>query len=317
MWYGPNWLKILITSKNTGDLPGLRQCPRLLGALPPSSGGPRNTSQWLRAGKGTSPRRSPGSTNMEIAEYVYQYGFAERFSEYQYDEERQAQKAKKALSVLEDFCGGPGSLEALTLLDLGCSAGLMTRLYSRNFSRTVGVDIDAPAVKHAAANYSSDKLQFLVRDAMDTGFPSESFDVITCTHIYEHVPDFKKLMGEIRRMLKKGGICYFAAQNRLSLIEPHYGLPLLSVVPKPIAHVYSRLFGKGDHYYETMLTLGNLRKLVAGFECHDYTLKIMQEPDKYHATELLSPGSLKQGVALAVAHLAYFLCPTYVWILRK
>ncbi|MBI5571802.1 MAG: methyltransferase domain-containing protein [Desulfomonile tiedjei] len=254
---------------------------------------------------------------MEIAELVYQYGYSEHFSEYQYDEERQAQKARKALSVLEDFCGGPGSLEALTLLDLGCSAGLMTRLYSRQFQRTVGVDIDAPAVRHAAANFSTDKLQFLVRDAMDTGLPAESFDVVTCTHIYEHVPDFKKLMAEIGRVLKKGGICYFAAQNRLSLIEPHYGLPLLSVVPKPIAHIYFRLFGKGDHYYETMLTLGKLRELAAGFECHDYTLKIMSEPVKYHATELLTPGSLKQGLALAVARLAYFLCPTYVWILRK
>ena len=254
---------------------------------------------------------------MEIAGYVYQYGFSERFAEYQYDEQRQARKAMKTLSVLEDFCGGPGSLEALTLLDLGCSSGFMTRLYGRTFGRTVGVDIDSPAVEYAAAHFSSNKLEFLVRDAMDTGFGPESFDVVTCTHIYEHVPDFKKLLTEIHRILKKGGICYFAAHNRLSLMEPHYGLPLLSVVPKPIAHVYSRVFGRGDHYYENLLTLGKLRRLVAGFECHDYTLKIMSDPSKYHATELLTPGSLKQRLALAFARTTYFLCPTYIWILRK
>ncbi len=254
---------------------------------------------------------------MQNEKYVYQDGYCERFAEYQFDEARQKQKAMKTLSVLEDFCGGPGSLEKLTLLDMGCSAGLMTRLYSKKFNRTVGIDIDSPAVEYAAANYSSEKLEFLVRDAMNTGLESESFDVATCTHIYEHVPDYTKLMAEIHRVLKKGGICYFAAQNRLSLIEPHYFLPLLSVVPKPVAHVYFRLFGKGDFYYENLLTLGQLRNLVAGFECHDYTIKIMDDPVKYYATELLAPGSLKQRLALAFVRTAYFLCPTYIWILKK
>jgi len=172
-------------------------------------------------------------------------------------------------------------------------------------------------VEHAIANFSSESLQFSVADAIDTGLESGSFDVVTCTHIYEHVPDSNKLMTEIHRVLKIGGICYFAAQNRLSLIEPHYRLPLLSVLPKPVAHVYYRLFGKGDFYYEKLLSLKSLRKLTAAFALHDYTLEIIKDPVKYSATELLVPGSLAQKMALVFAAIAYFLCPTYIWILKK
>jgi 2-polyprenyl-3-methyl-5-hydroxy-6-metoxy-1,4-benzoquinol methylase len=247
----------------------------------------------------------------------YQLGFAEQYAEFLFDQERQAQKASKTLAVLENYCGGPDSLSKLILLDVGCSAGLMTKVYSERFLRTVGIDIDIPAVEYAAANFSSERLAFAVADAMDTGFPSGSFDVVTCSHIYEHVPDSNRLMKEIHRILRKGGICHFAAQNRMSVIEPHYGLPLLSVLPKFMAHRYLRILGKGNMYYENLLTLSGLRKLVAEFECHDYTTEIIRDPVQYHATELLTPGSLKQKLALIVAQTLYFLCPTYVWILKK
>ncbi|MGO9120357.1 MAG: class I SAM-dependent methyltransferase [Desulfomonilaceae bacterium] len=250
-------------------------------------------------------------------EIEYQLGYSEHFAEFQFDRARQGHKAEKILSVLEDFYGGLNSLSTLTLLDLGCSAGLMTRAYSERFFRTVGIDIDVPAVKYAAENFSSEKLEFVVADAMNTGFSSGSFDVVTCTHVYEHVPDSNRLMEEIHRILKKGGICHFTAQNRMSVIEPHYGLPLLSVLPKSMAHWYLRILGKGKLYYENHLTLGELRRLVAEFECHDYTAEIIRDPVQYHATELLTPGSLKQKLALGLTQMLYFLCPTYVWILKK
>jgi 2-polyprenyl-3-methyl-5-hydroxy-6-metoxy-1,4-benzoquinol methylase len=247
----------------------------------------------------------------------YQFGYLEHFAEFQLDQARQVRKAEKILSVLEDFYGGPNSLSALTLLDLGCSAGLITRMYSERFLRTVGIDIDIPAVEYAAKNFSSEKLEFVVGDAMNTGFSSGSFDVVTCTHVYEHVPDSSRLMEEIHRILKQGGICHFTAQNRMAVMEPHYGLPFLSMLPKSMAHWYLRILGKGDLYYENHLSLGGLRRLVAEFECHDYTAEIIRDPVQYHATEMLTPGSLKQKIALGVTQTLYFLCPTYVWILKK
>ena len=246
--------------------------------------------------------------------YEYQYGFSEAHPDALYNLQKRTQKAKKVLSVLSDY---KKNLETLSLLDIGCSTGIMTKVYGEKFGKVIGIDIDRPAVEFAICNNSSANIQYFVKDGMDTGFHNESFDVITCTMIYEHVPDYNKLMSEIYRLLKLGGVCYFGAHNRLNLMEAHYKLPFLSIIPKPLAHIYLRILRKGNFYYENHLTLWGLRKLVSEFEIIDYTRKIIEEPQKYFATEMVLPGSFKQKVALTVFKTAYWLFPTYIWLLRK
>lgn len=246
--------------------------------------------------------------------YKYQYGFSEKHLDSMYDIKNRTQKANKTLSVLIDYFK---NLKTLSLLDIGCSTGTMTKLYGKKFGKVIGIDIDKPAVEFAISNNSLKNIQYFIKDGMDTGFDDESFDVVTCSQVYEHMPNYSKRMSEIYRLLKKGGICYFAADNRLNFIEAHYKLPLLSVISKFLAHIYLRIFRKGDFYYETHFTLWGLRKLVSKFEIIDYTKKIIKNPEKYFATEMVFHGSFRQKFALAVLKLAYWLCPTYVWLLRK
>lgn len=42
-------------------------------------------------------------------------------------------------------------------------------------------------------------------DITDLPFENESFDVILCNHVLEHIPDDEKAMKELYRVLKKGG----------------------------------------------------------------------------------------------------------------
>jgi ubiquinone/menaquinone biosynthesis C-methylase UbiE len=39
----------------------------------------------------------------------------------------------------------------------------------------------------------------------DIKFPDNHFDIILCNHVLEHVPDDKKAMSELMRVLKPGG----------------------------------------------------------------------------------------------------------------
>lgn len=243
-----------------------------------------------------------------------QYGFAERCGDAAYNRIQREKKAAKVITILENAVGQLGSH---SLLDIGCSTGFMTHYYARHFGRVVGTDIDLPALHHASELGEQPNLSWSLMDSQQLAFSDQSFDVVTCTHIYEHVPDADCLMSEIYRVLKPSGVCLFSAGNRLSLMEPHYRLPLLSVIPKPMAHVYLKLFRRGDFYYENHLSYWGLKRLVSAFLVDDYTLKVIEAPEKYHAEDVLIPGSRKQWIALAMLRTMYWLCPTYLWILRK
>lgn len=245
---------------------------------------------------------------------TYQHGFSRMHSEQMHDAEARAVKAGKSLAILRDALGELGNL---SLLDIGASTGLMTTQYAREFGTVVGVDIDEPALQYARAHCDAPNVTFVQGDAMDTGLPADSFDAVTCTHIYEHVPDADRLLAEIYRVLRPGGACFLAAGNRYMLMEPHYRLPLLSAVPKSLAHRYIRWAGKADTYYESHRSLRGLREMVRAFEVSDYTGRVVSDPERFSATDVVRPGTWKQRVAVAITRYAYPLAPVYLWILRK
>ena len=232
-----------------------------------------------------------------------------------YDEEGRAAKAAKIVAVLRDHIG---DLSQLSILDVSCSTGLMPRCFSPHFARVTGIDIDEGAVAFARQNNDLGNVEFHVKDALNTGFADDSFDVVVCNQMYEHVPDAEQLLIEIRRILTPGGVCYFGATNRLKVIETHYGrLPFLSWLPKPLAHRYLKLLGRGDRYYETLHTYWTLQRLCKDFEVTDYTVDVVRDPARFAAEDTLASGGLQQWLALLLLRIAYWFSPGYIWLLRK
>jgi len=245
----------------------------------------------------------------------YQNDYSKKYTHRFSDSEKRWLKTEKIVAVLGDYY--KTRLKKLNVLDIGCSTGFMTKYLSTTFRSIIGTDIDKGAIEFAQKNNSSTNTKFFVQNALDLDFSDNFFDVVICNHIYEHVPDGKKLMQEIYRVLKPGGVCYFAAGNRLRLVEQHYRLPLLSVLPKAVAHYYLKALKRGQYYYENHLTIWGLKKIVYSFTVIDYTRKILENPVQFHSSELLRQGSLKQKVSLMALTAAYWLCPTYIWLLKK
>jgi len=70
------------------------------------------------------------------------------------------------------------------------------------------------------------------------------------------------------------------AGSRLALIEPHYRLPFLSWLPRPLATAYLRLSGRGSSYEGIrFLTYRPLTACMraAGFLVHDITERAIDE----------------------------------------
>lgn len=232
-----------------------------------------------------------------------------------YNRDARERKAQTMLAVFKDYY--TVNLNNLALLDIGTSTGIIANALSLNFGTVVGVDIDQSAVEYAADRFGDRDVHYFVSDSMDLAFKADQFDVVICAQVYEHVPSAYRLLAEILRVLKPGGVCYFAAGNRLRLIEPHYNLPLLSVIPRKLADIYMRLAGKGNSYYEKHFSYWGLRRLVSKFDCIDYTHRIINNPVKYHTEYMVPAGSAKKRIASIFIKYTPWISPGYVWLLKK
>jgi SAM-dependent methyltransferase len=244
----------------------------------------------------------------------YQYGFSDKGTA-MFDIPVRQNKAITMINVFSDFVNEP--LNTLSVLNVGGSAGIIDEYLSRYFHHVTGIDIDEKAISYAKNNFQKEGLLFEMGDAMDMKYEPNSFDVVVCSQVYEHVSDAYILISEIFRVLKPGGVVYFSAGNRIMLNEPHYNLPFLSLIPRPLAHIYINLTGKGESYHEKHLTYWGLRKLVSKFKVTDYTPIILSDPEKYKADYMIKPYSRKQKIAVFISKYMIWLVPGYIWILEK
>jgi 2-polyprenyl-3-methyl-5-hydroxy-6-metoxy-1,4-benzoquinol methylase len=145
--------------------------------------------------------------------WEYQSNFSELYPEAAIPEARR-RKAVTILRVIEDYFGAGIELSSLRVLDVGASTGVMDRVLAEHFGYVLGLDIDRAAIERAMVANDLANLEFRVGNGLALDIPAESFDVVICAHVYEHVPDPDRLLSEIWRVLKPGGLCYFAAGNR-------------------------------------------------------------------------------------------------------
>jgi tocopherol O-methyltransferase len=107
------------------------------------------------------------------------------------------------------------------VVDVGCGYGATAELLARDRgARVTGVTISP--VQHAravvrAASRDDGALTFLLDDWMDNGLPPGSFDAAVAIESASHMPDKRRFLAEIRRVLRPGGraaLCVWAAAER-------------------------------------------------------------------------------------------------------
>lgn len=246
-------------------------------------------------------------------QYRYQDNLLEK-SPILMNSEYKKSKVEKMLAVLK--VAGMLDKSGAVAVDVGCSVGFFCKALAPWYGQVHGLDIDEGAISRARDGAPLN-VSFHVADSMNLPFDDGAVDLVVCNHVYEHVPDAVRLFDEIYRVLKPGAVCYLGAASRLTLVEPHYHLPFLSWLPKFIAHRYMRLFGKGTEYYENLRTYWGIRRLISKFELEDYTLKIVENPDKYCARDLIPLGGIVSKIPMFIWRWSYPLLPSYIFVLKK
>lgn len=225
-------------------------------------------------------------------------------------------KVAKMLSILADT-GVVSDIPKMLAVDIGCSRGFFTTGLAPYFAHVMGIDIDTHALKIARKENTHPHIHYVAGDSSNLPLEDNSVDLVVCNHVYEHVPNAEKLFAEIYRVLSADGVCYLGAASRLTVIEPHYHLPFLSWLPKSCAHLYMKSVGKGDAYYENLRTYWGIRRLISNFDVLDYTLKVVAQPDRFNARDLLPKGGLLEKIPRFVWKLFYSFLPSYILILKK
>lgn len=232
------------------------------------------------------------------------------------DQEFRTRKARKILAVLREALTGR-NLGSLRVLDVGASAGIISGELGRVFREVVGIDIDEAGIERGRRFLTGPNQELRAGDAMNLPFEDETFDVAVMNHVYEHIPDARRAFDEIWRVLRPAGVVYVGAPNRLAPVEPHHKLVGLSWLPPRAADFYVRAAGKGDRYYERPRTFRGLKRLTARFELEDWTLRVIRDPSRYAAEDVVRRGALVTKLPRIALSALHPFVPTYILILRK
>lgn len=115
------------------------------------------------------------------------------------------------------------------VLDFGCYDGYILRVLQREYGvEGVGVDLSIQALNRARELSSELHIQFAISNGDPLPFPSDSFDIVICSEILEHVPDLDRVLSEVSRVVARGGRVYATMPNSLRHVWP----PLRSICRK-------------------------------------------------------------------------------------
>jgi ubiquinone/menaquinone biosynthesis C-methylase UbiE len=114
-----------------------------------------------------------------------------------------------------------GRLDGKRALEIGCGQGFGLEIILGRFgaAQVRGIDLDPQMVARAqkrALRYAG-RAEVLVGDVTAIQAPDQSFDAVFDFGVIHHVPVWKDAIGEVRRVLKPGGIFVFEEVSKQAL----------------------------------------------------------------------------------------------------
>lgn len=105
-----------------------------------------------------------------------------------------------------------GFVKDRTVIDVACGEGYGAHAISvAGAAKVIGIDVDEPACDYAHRKYG---IETMCRNAIDTGLPPSSVDVVVSYETIEHIEEVDAFVRESARILKPGGTFIVSTPNR-------------------------------------------------------------------------------------------------------
>ncbi|MBU0779475.1 MAG: bifunctional 2-polyprenyl-6-hydroxyphenol methylase/3-demethylubiquinol 3-O-methyltransferase UbiG [Alphaproteobacteria bacterium] len=126
------------------------------------------------------------------------------------------------------------------VLDLGCAGGFMAEALAERGAHVTGIDPASDAIDAARDHARAGKLRIAYDVGVGEALPYDdaSFDAVVCVDVLEHVADLHRVLSEIARTMRPGGLLLFDTINRN---------PLARLASITIAEDMLRLLPRGTH----------------------------------------------------------------------
>jgi len=131
-----------------------------------------------------------------------------------------------------------GGIAGKRVIDVGCGGGILSESMALQGAQVTGIDLAEKPLKVAKLHQLESGVQvdyrLIAAEDLAAAEP-ESFDVVTCMEMLEHVPDPVSVMTACARMVKPDGWVFFSTLNRnpksylLAIIGAEY---VLNMLPK-------------------------------------------------------------------------------------
>lgn len=131
------------------------------------------------------------------------------------------------------------------VVDVGCGGGLLSEGMAHKGANVTGIDLSDKAIGVAKLHLleSGEKVEYRKISAEDIAEESpETYDVVTCLELLEHVPDPASTIAACAKLAKPGGAVFFSTINRnpkaylLAVVGAEY---VLNMLPKG-THDYAK-----------------------------------------------------------------------------
>ena len=157
------------------------------------------------------------------------------------------------------------------MLDVGCGAGVEVVRFARAGARVTGVDIAASAVTLARQNLEQQGLRapLEVADGEQLPFPDASFDLVFAHGVVQYTGDDRRMVAEVHRVLRPGGLAVFQGYNRISWLQV-----LSTVMKTPLEHEDAPVLKR--------YSAGEFRALLAPFASVDLVFERFPVRSRLH-----------------------------------
>ncbi|HEX5865257.1 MAG TPA: bifunctional 2-polyprenyl-6-hydroxyphenol methylase/3-demethylubiquinol 3-O-methyltransferase UbiG [Casimicrobiaceae bacterium] len=146
---------------------------------------------------------------------------------------------------LDYIAGRSGGLDGKRALDVGCGGGILAEAMATAGAKVTGIDLSDKALAVARLHQLESGVEVDYRLISAEAMAAEerdSFDIVTCMELLEHVPDPASTIAACATLVKPGGLVVFSTINRnpkaylFAVIGGEY---LLRLLPRG-THDYAR-----------------------------------------------------------------------------